>query len=102
MEPRKDTSQRGIDCKKPTLSMASTISLGRVAACVTAPPIPTHNGLHDAAADGEDSGHDLHTVAHGHLGGGKADKVPQGIFGPLDLPKRGGGLEHAHCEKQHQ
>ena len=40
MEPRKDTSQRGMDCKKPTLSMASTISLGRVAACVTAPPIP--------------------------------------------------------------
>ena len=28
--------------------------------------------------------------------------MSQGIFRPLDLPKRGGGLEHAHSEKQHQ
>ena len=39
-EPRKETSQRGMDCKKPTSSMAVTISLGRVAVSLTAPPTP--------------------------------------------------------------
>ncbi len=102
MEPRNDTSQRGMRLQK-SYALNSVHNLTwqgrglRHRAAHTA-----HDGLHDAAADGEDSGHDLHAVAHRHLGGGKADKVPQGIFRPLDLPERGGGLEHAHSEKQHQ
>ena len=38
-EPRKDTSQRGILCKRPRPSMAVTISVGRVAAVEMEEPI---------------------------------------------------------------
>ena len=38
--PSIDTSQRGMEARKPTSSMALTISVGRVAAVDTAPPMP--------------------------------------------------------------
>ena len=101
-EPKKETSQRGMDCKKPTSSMAVTISLGRVAVSLTAPAHAAHDGLHDTAADREDGGHELHPGAHRHLGGGKAEEVPQGVLRPLDLPEGRGGLEYPHGKKQHQ
>ena len=39
-EPRKDTSHRGIEWRNPTSSMAATISAGRAAVSLTAPPTP--------------------------------------------------------------
>ena len=39
-EPRKDTSQRGILSSRPRLSMAVTISVGRVAAVEMEEPMP--------------------------------------------------------------
>ena len=37
--PRKDTSHRGMLCKKPTSSIALTISAGSAAVVVTPPPM---------------------------------------------------------------
>lgn len=61
-----------------------------------------HHRLDDAAADGEDGGHDLHGGAHRHLCRHKADQVAQGKFRALEVPETGRGLEYAHRKEQDQ
>ena len=100
--PKNVTSHSGTDCKKPTPSMASMISLRQRHAGGAHAADTAHDGLHHAAADSEHRGHQFHGTAYGNFGQQKADEMPQGKLWTLQITKAGGRAEHAHGKEQHQ
>ena len=99
--PRMETSQRGMLAKADILNGVHHL-LGDAHARRGHTAYAAHHRLYNAAADGEDHGHDLHGGADRNLGCDETDEVAQGVLRPLQVPEAGRRLKDAHGKEQHQ